>query len=203
MNTAIYTISRQYGSGGRIVGKEIAEILDIPFYDNTLLRQEAIKSGIDISHYESDTQKKSQRKSLLQSIYQGVYGGGQSIPGDDQLALSQFKAIREIAKKGPCVFIGRCADHVLQERPNVISVFVTASLQSRIKRAVEEYGVAKDEAEKIVKAMDKEREDYYQFYAGRSWSDADSYDLTVSTDRMSCRDAAEIIIEAAHRMTYK
>ncbi len=202
MNRAIYTIGRQYGSGGRQVGKFIAEKLGIPFYDKKILEEAARQSGIDISHFEEDDEKKTHRQSLLQSIYFGIYGN-QNVPAVHQVILAEFKAIRELAQRGPCVFIGHCANYVLRNRQNVISVFVTASIDARSKRAIEEYGDAKENIVNLLRKIDRERADYYHYYADRTWSAADTYDLTVSTDRMSLEEAAEMIIEAAKTMRYK
>ena len=155
----IYTIGRQFGSGGRKVGRTLAEKLGIPFYDKELLTLAAKDSGLSEALFHNADEKPT--SSLLYSLVMGNYPmssgalGFNEMPLNDQLFLIQSKTIKKIADQGSCVIIGRCADYVLRDNPNVISVFIHAPLEARVHRAVNVYEVPKDKAEDICLKNDK------------------------------------------------
>lgn len=134
----IITIGRQYGSGGREIGRKVAEALDIPFYDKELIAYAAKQSGIneDLFYQNDETQPGSFIYSLVMGTYPLVEGNTiyPNLPMNHKVFLAQFEAIKEIAKKGPCVIVGRCADYVLQEHKNVINIFISADIEFRKKR---------------------------------------------------------------------
>lgn len=182
----IITISRQYGSGGREVGQKLAEHYGIPFYDNELITRAAKESG-----FAEETFAKAESKatnSLLYSLAMGinVYGnqdfGFTGLSLDDRIFLAQSDVIRKIAKEGPCVIVGRCADYVLKEQPEVFNIFVQASLDYRLKRVVEEYGESQKKAGEIILKNDKSRANYYNYHVGEKWNNLNNYDLVVRTD---------------------
>ena len=179
----VITIGRQFGSGGRYVGRMLAEKLGIPFYDKELLSEAAKQSGICEEIFEDHDEKPT--RSLLFNLVTGmqVHGDAGSyymdMPLNHKIFLAQFDAIRSIADKGPCVIVGRCADYVLKDRPNTISVFLKAEMQSKVERAVKYYGVDPQKAEDRIRKADKQRASYYNYYATATWGDMNNYDLCV------------------------
>ncbi|MBR3772740.1 MAG: cytidylate kinase-like family protein [Clostridium sp.] len=185
MNKVI-TISRQYGSGGHVVGKKLAEAFDIPFYDNEIINLAAKESGYAVKAFEKAEEKAT--NSFLYSIAMGMGAysnqdfGYASLSIDDRIFLAQSNIIRKVAEEGPCVIVGRCADYVLKERNDVVDVFVSASLDYRIQRAIEYYQIPKEKAAETVLRNDKRRANYYNFHANEKWGNVMNYDLSVRTD---------------------
>lgn len=185
MNKVI-TISREYGSGGRIVGQKLAKVFNIPFYDNEIINLAAKESGFAVKTFERAEEKAT--NSFLYSIAMGMGAyssqdyGYANLSIDDRIFLAQSSVIRQVAEQGPCVIVGRCADYVLKERDNVVNVFIRASIDSRIKRAVEEYGVPKEKAAETLIKQDKRRANYYNFHANEKWGNVSNYDLSIRTD---------------------
>ncbi len=173
----IITISRQYGSGGRFIGRELAKRLGINFYDNELLAKAAEESGMSKSIFENYDEKKD---GFFSGIIPTSYGFDMSM--GQKVFLAQFDTIRKIAQQESCVIVGRCADYVLRDLPNVVSVFVHAPLESRMERAIKYYGVDPKKAKDTVLRMDKKRKNYYNFYSDKDWAKADSYDLCLTSD---------------------
>ena len=190
MTKSIITIGRQYGSGGREIGKKLADQLGIPFYDNELLYIAAKKSGICEELFQTNDEKPT--SSLLYSLVMGSYGGD-SLPFNHKIFLAQFDAIRSIADEGPCVIIGRCGDYALEDYPNLINIFIHADLKLRIKRAIENYGIESGKAEDFVLKTDKKRASYYNFYSSRKWGNLDNYDLTVDSGFLGIDNTVELI----------
>ena len=143
MSIPVITISREYGSGGRAIGEKLAKELGIPFYNKELILMAAKESGLS----EEYIKKAEQQKST--SFLYGLYMGAQQLPMNDQIFLIQSKIIREIAEKGPCVIVGRCADYVLRERKDLLSVFIHAPLSFRAQRAQKVYEKTASNIEEI------------------------------------------------------
>jgi len=193
----IITIGRQFGSGGRYVGRLLAEKLGIPFYDKELLSEAAKASGICEEIMEDHDEKPT--RSLLFSLVTGMQhhvGTGSfymDMPLNHRIFLAQFDAIRKLAEDGSCVIVGRCADYVLRDDPDTVSVFVKADMPSKIARAVKYYGVEEDKAEERIRKADKQRASYYNYYATATWGDVDNYDLVVDTGVLGVEGAVELI----------
>ena len=193
----IITIGRQFGSGGRYVGRLLAEKLGIPFYDKELLSEAAKQSGICEEIFEEHDEKPT--RSLLFSLVTGMQhhmGTGNfymDMPLNHRIFLAQFDAIRKLAEEGSCVIVGRCSDYVLRENPDTVSIFVKADMPSKIQRAVTYYGVEKDKAEERIRKADKQRASYYNYYATATWGDVDNYDLVVDTGALGVEGAVELI----------
>lgn len=193
----IITIARQFGSGGREIGKALADKLGIPFYDKELISIAAKESGVDSDVFENVDEHAA--NSLLYSLSMGLYsfGNGFSAMGDlpvnDRLYILQHKIIKKLAEQGSCVIVGRCADYVLKERDNVINIFIHADIEHRKKRAVEVHGVDKSRAEQIVNKTDKVRANYYSFYSGQKWGYAQYYDLCIDSSDLSIDQAVALI----------
>ena len=195
MTKSIITIGRQYGSGGREIGKKLADQLGIPFYDNELLDIAAKKSGICEELFQTNDEKPT--SSLLYSLVMGSYGGD-SLPFNHKIFLAQFDAIRSIADEGPCVIIGRCGDYALEDYPNLINIFIHADLKLRVKRAIENYGIESGKAEDFVLKTDKKRASYYNFYSSRKWGNLDNYDLTVDSGFLGWRGSPSGPLPGTH-----
>ena len=194
------TIARQYGSGGRDVGLSISKQLNIPFYDKQLIALAAKKSGISEELFRKADERHA--SSLLYSLVMGNYSFGTNdsatnLPINDQLFLLQVDIIREAAKKGPAVFVGRCADYILRDHPHVFKVFLYADMAFRSKRAVEKYGDPQAKVEDILTKTDKRRANYYSFYTSEKWNDLKHYDLCLNTASVGIDGAVDIILHAA------
>ena len=182
----VITIGRQYGSGGREIGEKLAKRFDIPFYDNELITRAAKESGFAEESFKNAEDKAT--NSLLYSLAMGinVYGnqdfGFSGLSLDDRIFLAQSGVIRKIAEEGPCVIVGRCADYVLKEREDVVNIFISASMDYRLKRAIETYGVEEKKAAGIILKNDKRRGNYYSYHVGEKWTNLNNYDLVVRSD---------------------
>ncbi len=192
----VVTIGRQYGSGGRIVGRMLAERLEIPYYDKELLTEAAKDSGICEDLFENHDEKPT--RSFLFSLVTGLQGRGDpggaymDMPLNHRIFLAQFDAIRRIAGEGPCVLVGRCADYVLRDQPNVVNVFIKADMAHRVARAVE-LGADPSRAEEFVRKEDKKRASYYNYYATSTWGDVTNYDLCLDTGKLGYDGAVELL----------
>ncbi len=200
----IITISRQYGSGGREIGKRLANQLNIPFYDNELIERAAKESGLSKEAFENAENKAT--NSLIYSIAMGMNAYGNQELGfahlslDDRIYLVQTEVIRKVAKEGPCVIVGRCADYVLKELPDVISIFIWASMEFRVDRATKLYGLSSSKAEESITKIDKRRANYYNYHANEKWGKAENYHLSIRSDSIGlehCVDCIKQYVEHA------
>lgn len=202
MGNYIITIARGYGSGGRTVGKMLAEELGIHYYDRELMRLASDESGINEELFVKADEKVKQ--SLLFKMARKEYNG-ELIPPDredfvsnDNLFTYQAKVIREIAKEESCVIIGRCADYILKDYDNVIRLYIHAPLEACIKRLQGMMSGTAKELEKKILETDKRRAAYYKYYTGKNWTDAGNYDLCLNTQNMdfkTCVDIAKAYLE--------
>jgi len=190
MRKIIITIGRQYGSGGKEIGEKIAKEFGIPFYDKELLTEAAKKSGICKEMFEAHDEKPT--NSFLFSLVVGSYASG-TTPMNHKLFLAQFETIKEIAEKGSCVILGRCADYALEENPDTVNVFIHADIQTRIARGIKYYGLDADKAEDIILKTDKQRSSYYNFYSGKKWAEAESYDLSINSGKVGIDNSVKLI----------
>ncbi|MCX4303156.1 MAG: MATE family efflux transporter [Clostridia bacterium] len=184
----VITISRQYGSGGRYVGRLIADKLGIKLYDKDFIIKLAEETGLSEEYIE----KNEQKRDTLAALNNGYYNG---LDNSDELFVKEAELIKEVADKESCVIIGRCADFILKDKENVIKVFIYGTMENRIKRATEIYGFNKDKAQKEIKRIDKLRANHYKFYTNREWDDYSNYDLTINSDYLGVEKSAELICE--------
>ena len=193
----VITIGRQYGSGGREVGRRLASRLEIPYYDKEILSEASKDSGIREELFEDHDEKPT--RSFLYSLVTGVQTHGNpstmymDMPLNHRIFLAQFDTIRRLAGNGPCVVVGRCADYVLRDEKNVVNVFLKADMEHRIQRAIER-GAEPSRAQDIVKRRDKERASYYNYYATTTWGDVNNYDLCLDTGKVGYDGAVDMII---------
>lgn len=196
-NNRIVTIARQFGSGGREIGEVLSKKLGIKFYDKELISLAAKESNIAPEVFENVDEKAT--NSLLYSLSMGLYSFsstysvGDSLPVNDKLYILQHKIIKKIAEEGPCVIVGRCADHILKDRNDVLRVFIYADLDYRVNRAIEVKDVKPSKAEQVVVKTDKSRANYYNFYSGKKWGLTENYDLCINRTKLTCEQVADII----------
>jgi len=171
----VITIAREYGSGGRIIGQKLAQKLVLPFYDKELISLAAKESGLAEEFIRTVEQKRN--LSFLYNLYSNL----QMLPASDQVFLAQCQVIREIAEKGPCVIVGRCADYALRERKDCLNVFIHAPLAERIARARDVYGDDASDVENTVLKRDKDRANYYGYFTFQKWSDPHNYHIAIDS----------------------
>ena len=194
----VFTIGRQFGSGGREIGKRLSERLDIPYYDKELLLIAAKDSGFSESIFAKADEKPS--SSLLYSLVMGSYPlssgatGFNELPINDQLFLYLSNTIKRIASEGSCVIIGRCADYILRDDPSLLSVFVHSPIASRVRRSIDKYGVAPDKAEDVCHRTDKSRAGFYNYYSDRKWGMARTYDLSLDSSKLGIEGSVDLIL---------
>ena len=198
MNTII-TIGREFGSGGRDIGRALAKDYDIPYYDNELLTRAAKDSGICEDIFESHDEKPTSSflYSLVMESYTVGYMGSNftEMPINQKIFLAQFDAIKKIAAEGPCVIIGRCADYALEGNENRLSIFIHGSFENRLRRVVRDFKVSESKAKELITKTDKRRASYYNYYTNKKWGECDSYDLTIDSARLGVNGSIELIKE--------
>lgn len=191
-NHKVITISRQYGSGGRIVGKLLAERLGVPFYDNELITLAAQKTGLSKECFVNAEETSASNLLLsLTTLTPSIDSYG--LPLNEKIFLVQSQVIKEVAEKGSCVIVGRSADYVLSEMENCINVFLQADLKDRVNRAVNQYNLLEKNVEAAVVKTDKRRASYYSYFTGLKWGKAENYDLILNTSRMDLEKIADVI----------
>ncbi|MBQ4452791.1 MAG: cytidylate kinase-like family protein [Clostridia bacterium] len=188
MSNRIITISREFGSGGRTVGKKVAERLGISCYDAELIEKIAQESGFASDYIQEESEKVS---SWWFSPALGTRQAGLS--NQDLVWNAQQKVILELAEKGPCVIVGRCADYILKGKADCLNVFIHAGLESRARRIVQEYGQTDQTPEQRLKEKDKRRAAYYRFYTDMKWGDARNYHICLDSGVLGIDRCADII----------
>ncbi|MBQ9947085.1 MAG: cytidylate kinase-like family protein [Oscillospiraceae bacterium] len=189
MAKKIITITRQYGSGGREIGERLAKELALEFYDNRLLEIAAKDSGIHKNHFEENDEKRTNSFLYLLST---TYGQG-GIPFDDTLFFAQLNAIQKVASEHACVIIGRCADYALRDFTGVINLFISAPFETRVKRAIEVYGIEEKHAADYVKRIDKQRTSYYNYYTDKRWGQPQNYQLCLDSSTLGIDGSVKLI----------
>ena len=182
----IITISREYGSGGRYIGKLVAEKLGIKLYDKEFIEKMAIDTGLSKEYIVENEQK----RNAFDIFNNGYYSG---LNNSDELFIKESNFIKEIAKKESCVIVGRCADFILKDNANVIKVFINSSMESKIKRAVKYYKLNEKEAEKEIIKINKLRANHYKYYTEKEWTNPENYDICINSDSVGIENAVDII----------
>jgi len=176
MDRYIITIAREYGSGGSQVGSQLARELGVPFYDKeSIVSLTAIKSG-----FTEDAVKNVEEKKPSSFLY-NLYMTTTELPIPDQVFLAQSQVIREAADQGSCVIVGRCGDYVLRNDKDMLSVFIHASVEDRVSRIQNDYGVKADDPVVLLKRIDRQRGSYYRHFTQRNWGHAKNYHLCVDS----------------------
>ena len=195
----VVTIGRQYGAGGLSVGRFVAEKLGVPFYDRELLALAAKESGLCEAVFERHDEKPAETPFF--APWSVPYHTA-ARPLGQQVFFAQFEAIRSLAAKGGCVIVGRCADFVLDGRPNVLRVFLRAPLEARLARIMAREGVDEAAARKRLRAAEKDRAAYYNYFTDRKLGDAATYDLCLNTGRFPSDEAVADLVAAAVRSAF-
>lgn len=189
----IITIAREYGSGGHLLGEMLSKELGIKLYDKEFIHLVAEKSGINEQYIKKNEQsipsfwlKCILGKNSEQSLER-------SLSSDDVLFVAESKIIQELAEKGPCIIVGRCADFVLRDYPNLIKVFCYSDLKSACVRCVQEYGVSEEKAESEIKRINHNRIAHYEYYTGEKWGEPHHYNLMINTGNIDLSVACNLI----------
>lgn len=190
MKNRIITISREFGSGGRTIGKETAAKLGIPCYDQELIEKIAEESGF-AKEYIAERGEYTTHGSWLASAISGRDFYGHS--SQDDLWAAQQRVILDLAEKGPCVIVGRCADYILRDAADCLTVFIHADMEQRAKRIVEQYGERTETPEKRLRDKDKRRAAYYQYYTDLKWGEARNYHIALNSGALGIGRCVEII----------
>lgn len=195
MEKKIITISREFGSGGRSIGRKVAQKLGIPFYDKELVEQIALESGFAPKFVEEHGEH-SPGKSLFSYAFapQGVPGIMNGLSTADFLWNIQCSVILQLAEKGPCVIVGRNADYILKDRKDALHVYIHADMDFRADRIVRLYGDSEKSPETRLQEKDKRRKNNYQHYTGRTWGQAQNYDICLDSSTIGVENCADIIV---------
>ncbi len=191
----IINIGRQLGSGGRTIGKMLAEEFGCVFYDKELLNLAAKESGFSEKFFEQHDEHWRFFKSLFHLHTQHIDDNNFYTNNFSQESLFQFQseAIKKAANTGNCVFVGRCADYILRDYPNVFNVFITADLDFRVQQVMKRHGCDRDAAIKIINNKESSRASYYGYYTGKKWGDSQSYDLCVNSSLLGLEGTEKLI----------
>ena len=192
MAKRIITISREFGSGGRFIGEEVAKQLGIAYYNENIIDQIAQQSGLSPEYIEENAEL-SPKKGLFAYAFSGRDITGKSV--DDMLYEAQRKVILEIAEKEPCVMIGRNADFILKDRDDVLNVFIHGDMPEKIKRICKLYDVTEDGAVKLIKDTDKRRRTNYNFYTEQKWGMARNYTLSLNSSQLGYERCEKMIMD--------
>ena len=188
MSSRVITISREFGSGGRTVGKKVAQALGLPCYDRELLQKIAQESGFN-ENYVKDAGEYAPGGFLATAFSHR----GFAPTNEDYLWEVQYRVITELAEQGPCVIVGRCADYILRGKADCLRVFIHADLDFRARRIVEVYGELEASPEQRIRDKDKRRAAYHRFYTDMKWGHAQNYDITLNSGTLGIDRCAEII----------
>ena len=192
MSNKIITISREFGSGGRTVGRLLAEKLGIPCYDQEIIAKVAKESGLAEEYVKERGEHMPSSSWIANALSARSVSG---VLSDDQLWSSQCKVIFDLAEKSPCVIVGRCADHILKDDYKLLRVFIHAPIEKRAERIVRVYGESDVSIEKRIQDKDKRRRAYYQLYTDCEWGKADNYDITMDASLIGIEKCAEILAD--------
>ncbi len=197
MNNVVITIARQYGSGGKTVGEMLAERLGVHFYNKELMKLASEDSGISEALFvNADERSKGSWFFGAPNVYKGelIPPESDDFTSPDNLFNYQAKVIRRLAEEQSCVIVGRCADFVLKDYDNVLSVFVHAPHDFCMEQAAKKHSMSHKELEKFIQKTDKFRAEYYKYHTGREWTDARNYDLCLDSSKLGFERCVEEII---------
>ena len=197
MKQIIINVGRQLGSGGHDIGRMLALDFQAKYYDRELLNLAAKESGFSEKFFEQNDEKKGFFKGLFNMQTSHVSGGSMYKTNFSQESLFQFQsdAIQKAAKEGSCVFVGRCADYVLRDFPNTVNIFITASMKYRINQIMNKQRMDYEAARKFIESKESDRAAYYNYYTGKKWGAAESYDLCIDSSILGLMETEKIIAE--------
>lgn len=190
-NNFVITISREYGSGGRYVGKLVAQKLGIKLYDKEIITKLSETTGLSTEYIKNHEQK----SNILDNLNNGYY---YNLNNNDELFIKESNLIKELAKE-PCVIIGRCADYILKDQKNVTNIFIYNDMKNKIKRATKYYKLNKLTAEKEINKINKLRSNHYKHYTGKTWNNPENYDICINSDTLGVENTAELICKLINK----
>ena len=185
-NGIVITIAREYGSGGRYIGKLVAEKLGIKLYDKNIIEKMSEETGLSKEYIKDNEQK----RTVFDSFNNGYYAG---LNNSDELFIQESNLIKDLADKESCVIVGRCADFILKDKKNVLKIFVSSSMENKVKRATEFYHIDKKNAEKEITRINKLRANHYEYYTERGWETSSNYDICVNSDSIGIDNVVDLI----------
>lgn len=193
----ILTISREAYCGGDELAKDLAERLGLRYYDREIITLASEKSGIHEDHIDSAEKKPTNSilYSVVMSMYspRGAYVKLDDVFTDDKIYKTQAEIIRDMAKDGGCLFVGRCSDYILRHNENCVNIFLRGNAEDRVRRAMEIEGIPEPEAKKLVSRSDKKRKSYYNYYTNREWGSITNYDLMLNLSKLTEQQAIDVI----------
>lgn len=184
----IITIAREYGSGGRLIAQKVAQKIGLVYYDNEVIDLAAREMGMDVDAIRKVAEQKS--SSFMYTMSSSAF----SLPLNDQVFVMQSKIIRHLANHDSCIIVNGCADYILEDYDDVLSIFIHAPLESRIRRVKEDYQEVHDDYKKYVTKRDKGRSNYYNYYTTKKWGHLKNFDLTINSD-LGIDEVATIIAD--------
>ena len=184
----IITIAREYGSGGRLIAQKVAQKVGLVYYDNEIIDLAAREMGMDVDAIRKVAEQKS--SSFMYTMSSSAF----SLPLNDQVFVMQSKIIRHLANHDSCIIVNGCADYILEDYDDVLSIFIHAPLESRIRRVKEDYQEVHDDYKKYVTKRDKGRSNYYNYYTTKKWGHLKNFDLTINSD-LGIDEVATIIAD--------
>ena len=185
-NGIVITIAREYGSGGRYIGKLVAEKLGIKLYDKNIIEKMSQETGLSEEYIKDNEQK----RTVFDNFNNGYYAG---LNNSDELFIQESNFIKELADKESCVIVGRCADFILKDKRNVLKIFVSSSMENKIKRATEFYHMDENKAAKEIDRINKLRSNHYEYYTERGWENPSNYDICVNSDSIGIDNVVDLI----------
>lgn len=188
----IITISREYGSGGRYIGKLVSEKLGIKLYDKEFVEEIAKSTGLSAEYIKDNEQK----RTVLDNLNNGYYAG---LTNADELFIKESELIKDVAEKESCIIVGRCADFILKDKENVIRIFINNSMENKIKRATKFYGMSEEHATKEISRINKLRANHYKYYTENNWKDPSNYDICINSDSIGIDNAVELICDIVNK----
>ena len=200
---AVVTIAREYGSGGRVIGRLVADSLGMKFYDSELIQMTAAESG----YTEESVSEKEQKISnaLLHDLYSQYTAAlnEADLPQIERLFNAEKKVIRQIASEGPCVIVGRLSNRILRDHPNALHIFISAAPDAKVRRVVDRDGLNEAQAAEKIKKVERERANYCKYFSKTSWNSVDNYDMTFRSDRYGIEETADMITEIVRRHSFR
>lgn len=196
MANRVITIARQYGASGRFTGEFLSKLTGYPCYDRELITMSVDKSGMKedvLKSFDEKAQSSLLYTLAIGSVEYGSIATPYNMPISDKLFILQSNIIKELAEKSPCIIVGRCADYVLRDNPNCVSIFLQADLPVRAKRVAARHELTLSKAEDLCIKTDKKRASYYNHYSGQKWGRPDLYDLVIDTTTVGAEGAAHVI----------
>lgn len=199
---AVVTIAREYGSGGRVIGRLVADSLGMKFYDSELIQMTAAESGCTEESVSEKEQKIS--NALLHDLYSQYIAAlnEADLPQIERLFNAEKKVIRQIASEGPCVIVGRLSNRILKDHPNALHIFISAAPDAKVRRVVKRDGLSEAQAAEKIKKVERERANYCKYFSKTSWNSVDNYDMTFRSDRYGIEETADMITEIVRRHSF-